>query len=525
MTPPIQRTFSDPQMERPHDLIRKKSLFNLRNTSTPQIEKKHTFRKRSNTRTSDDQLLEDFRQQTRALLDHEKLKSKEKALINQILEIATTPDNLLILLRQFIQDPALRDLFAPESAFKKLQGIPEILVLPVPDVKGFKISECSRMFTSNPFSPPSFLINGKQVHFTSDDSHLAVKHFLFQANSAGWEFQEDEIQKSVEDILNDRATRCTKLLQAASMHAPGDAILLLRERTNGLEVSHELPMPIEFFIHSNHRFCVIYRVRYRIEETALLISTATTYNNGEWTSALYLTNIKGESLKAIDELKKMRLQQQSPASVDYLFAKHPPFPPCLETIKAKLAEDPVCPPYLLEVHSLEVLHVLNETLNQNRLAHQIVCRILSKEHVRALSTFKKKVHLLNPREAGPLVSAKNYLESDQMFAPLVEHLLTPLEKEYTLEVKPYAENLKIYETDEGHFTLTLEDKLFFSREGKYAWSCNRYGVVTYWRGHLQAAILLTNISPFEHHHEKKHLEAYFKNYEKACIPAFYKKSS
>lgn len=528
MTSPIvQRTLSDPEIERPRGMNRKKSLFNLRKDPlTPQVERKHVFRKRSNTRASDEQLLFDLRHQTRLILHHHKLQSKEKELIEQILKVANTPDNLLILLRQLIKDPALRELLAPDEAFKKLQGIPEILVLPAPDVKGFPIDECSRLFEFDPVAPLNISINSKKVDFVSCEPELALLQFLKETENAGWVFHDGEQEQSVIEILHKRKTRFTKLLQAACIHAPGDAITLLRTPLSKLTFTRINSFPIECFIHSDQRFCVIHRIPYRIEQqTELLLSASITYDHGEWTSALYLTNIKGEPLKEIDELKKMREQQQEPAAVDHLFTKHPAALPDLDQIKKRLESLLHCPALIQEVLSLEELYVVNQTFVHNRPVHQNIAHEVSKEQVRALSTFKHRLHHIGAHEKGPVAAAMEYLQSDRMFTPLQEHLINPLEHIYTTKLTPFTERILTYRIEDDHFTLVISDHLSFYRKGKIAWSCNRHGAITFLHGQMQSSILLTDISPFKHHYEKQHLEPYLKKYEKACIPAFYKKSS
>jgi hypothetical protein len=525
--PIVQRTLSDPEIERPRGMNRKKSLFNLRKEPlTPQVERKHVFRKRSNTRAADEQLLIELSHQTRLILHHHKLQTKEKELIEQILKVANTPDNLLILLRQLIKDPALRELLAPDESFKKLQGLPEILILPAPDVKGFSIAECSRLFVFDQGNPLNVSINGKKVDFVFCDAEFALLHFLQEAENAGWAFQEDEKEHSVIEILNNRKTRFTKLLQAACMHAPGDAIALLRTPLSKLAFTRINSFPIECFIHSDQRFCVIHRIQYRIEQhTELLLSASITYDHGDWTSALYLTNIKGEPLKEIDELKKMREQQQEPASVEHLFAKHAPDLPDLDQAKKRLQSILHCPSLIQEVQSLEELYVVNQTFVHNRPVHQHIALEVSKEHVRALSTFKQRLHHIGVHEKGPVAAAMEYLQSERMFTPLQERLIQPLEHIYSTELTPFTERILTYRIEDDHFTLVISDHLSFYRKGKIAWSCNRHGAITFLHGQMQAYILLTDISPFKHHYEKQHLEPYLKKYEKACIPAFYKKSS
>lgn len=528
MTSPIvQRTLSDPEIERPRALDRKKSLFNLRkNPLTPQVERKHVFRKRSNTRPADHLLLEEFRQQTQSLLDHQDLKSKEKELVERILRLANTPDNLLILLRQLIKDPALRELLASEDAFKKLQGFHEILILPPPDVKGFPIEECSRLFEFDECAPLNISINGKKVQFAFCDAEMALLQFLHEAENAGWSFHENEKEKSVAEILNNRQTRFTKLLQAACIHAPGDAITLLRRPMIKMLFTRSNPFPIECFIHTDQRFCVIHRIHYKIEEkTELLLSASITYDHGDWTSSLYLTNIKGESLKEIDELKKMHDHQREPASIEYLFTKHLSPLPDLSQIKTRLETILHCPPLIQDVRSLEELYVLNQTFVHNRPVHQSISQEISKEQARALSTFKTQLHHTRVHEQGPAAAALEYLQSASMFNPLHEHLIKPLENEYEVEVQPFSEQVITYKTTDDHFTLIRSDRLSFYRKGKIRWSCSRHGAVTFLHGRMHAYILLTDISPFKHHYEKQHLEPYLKNYEKACIPSFYKKSS
>lgn len=529
--PSLQRTRSAPTLTSPQVIIRKKSLFNLRQEPiTPQLERKHKFRKRSNTRTADEQLLTELRQHTRDILSHQELKSKEKAIIEQILEIANTPDNLLILLRQFIKDPALRELLAPQSAFKKLQGIPEILILPSPDVKGFDLEECKRMFVLDEKYdekyPLNISVNGFKIDFVSNDPEAALRHFLTYVNNAGWIFQNDEKEKYIIDILNERTTRVTKLLQAACIHAPGDAIALFRLPLFQLKFTRLDNFPIECFIHSDQRFCVIHRFQYRIDEkTELLLTATNTYDHGEWTSALYITNIKGEPLKVIDDLQKLRMQQQEPASVDHLFAKHPTDLPLLLQVTDELKTFTYIPECLLEVRSVEELYVVKETFVHNRALHKALSNTVSKEQVRALSTYRKTIHHTGAQEKGPAVAAMEYLLSDHLFMPLEKHLLTPLKKEYTIKQTSPHEHAVVYRLHAEHFTMIVNKRLTFFRNEQEAWSCTCHGAVTYLHGRLHAYIVLTDISPFKHHHEKQHLEAYFKNYEKACIPPFFKKSA
>lgn len=528
MTAPVlERTLSDPTILKPPVMSRKKSLFNLRKEpSTPQLERKHTFRKRSNTRPSDDLLLIELRHQIRGILGHGQLKSKEKALIEQILEVTNTPDNLLILLRQFIKDPALRELLAPKTAFKKLQGIPEILILPSPDIKGFPLYECARLFEFDDALPLQISVNGTPIEFVSGQPELALHHFLSYVKNAGWEIHDEDKERLVSDILQEKSTRLTKLLQATCIHAPGDAYTLFLLSLVKLDFSRGRSFPIECFIHSDQRFCVIHRIQYKIEgKTELLLSATNTYDHGEWTSALYLTNIKGEPLKAIDELKKLRGNQQEPAGVDHLFTRHDPTIRFLSLTLKRLESIIDFQETILKLSSLEELYVVNETCVRNRAMHQSIQNEVSKEHVRALSTYTEAVHHIADHEKGMMAALRTHLFSDRMYLPLERHLLEPLKKEYTIEEPSDYKHVWVYRLHEDHLTLLVIKRLSFLRKGEVAWSCNRFGAVTYWRGRTHAHILLTDISPFEHHHEKKHLEAYFKNYEKACLPAFYKKSS